>query len=178
MAQIIVQLQKAVDDSHPAPPAAYLRQAAVACLKYGLKSGISGLQLEGIKLFQAIGYFASDVTCSDVQVIMQKLQNSKYFSIVKQTDQPDILHMDLHAIIVPHQRVAVASLLDAIKCQQTPGPQKAQQLPSEISKQTSSADSLPTAMHPQVGGRLANCSFYGSEECMSGLFALPCLPLH
>lgn len=156
MAQIIVQLQKAVDDSHPAPPAAYLRRAAAACLKYGLKSGLSGLQLEGIKLFQAIVYTASDITCPDVQVIMQKLRNSKYFSIVKQTNQPDILHMDLYALIVPHQRIAVASLLDAIKCQQTPGPQEAQQLPS-VSKQTSSADSLPTVMHPQVVDRVANC---------------------
>ncbi len=173
MAQIRLQLQTAVDDSHPAPPAAYIRQAAAACLNYGLKSGLSGLQLEDIKLFQAIGYIAS--ACPDVQGITQKLQNSKYFSIVKQTNQPDILHMDLYALIVPHQRVAVASLLDAIKCQQTPGPQEAQQLP-RVSKQTSSADSLPTVMHPQVGGREANSSFYDSEECMSGLFAyLACL---
>ncbi len=170
MAQIKVQLQIAVDHSHPAPAAAYLRQAAAACLKYGLKSGVSGLQLEGIKLFQAIGCTASDVTCPDVQVIMQKHRNSKYFSIVKQTNQPDILHMDLHALIVPHQRAAVASLLDAIKCQHTPGPQEARQL-SSGSQQTSSIDSLPTAMHPQVGGRVANCPFYGSKECMSGLFA-------
>jgi len=156
VAQIRLQLQTAVDDSHPAPPAVYVRQAAAACLKYGLKSGLSGLQLEGIKLFQAIGYIVS--ACPDVQGITQKLQNSNY-SIVKQTNQPDILHMNLHALIVPHQRVAVASLLDTIRCQQTPGLQEARQLPSG-SKQTSSADSLPTVMRPhadaQVGGCITN----------------------
>ena len=170
-----MQLQTAVDDSHPAPPAAYLRQAAGACLKYGLKNGLSGLQLEGVKLFQAIGHIAS--ACPDVQGITQKLQNSKYFSIVKQTNQPDILHMDLHALIVPHQRAAVASLMDTIKCQQTPGPQEAQQLPSG-SMQTSSADSLPTVMQPhaQVSACVTNYSLHGSEQCMSGLFAcLACL---
>ena len=176
MAQIILQLQTAVDDSHPAPPAVYLRQAAAACLKYGLKSGLSGLQLEGIKLFQAIGFIL--LACPDVQGIRQKLQNSKYFSIVTQTDQPDILHMDLHALMVPHQRVAVASLLDSIKCQQTPGPQEVQQLPSG-SKQTSSADSLPTVMRPhadaQVGGCVNNHVHYMAPKsaCQDNLLALP-----
>ncbi len=176
VAQIRLQLQTAVDDSHPAPPAVYLRQAAAACLKYGLKSGLSGLQLEGIKLFQAIGYIVS--ACPDVQGITQKLQNSKYFSIVKQTNQPHILHMNLHALIVPHQRVAVASLLDTIKCQQTPGSQEVRLLPSG-SKQTSSADSLPKVMQPhanaQVGGCLTNCVHYMAltSACQDHLLASP-----
>lgn len=106
------QLQTAVDDSHPAPPAMYLRQAAAACLTDGLHFEASALKLKPVNLPRAIAKIMS--ASPDIQGLTQKLQKSKYFTISKHANQPDMLLVDLHTLIMPQQQIAVASLLAMI----------------------------------------------------------------
>lgn len=73
------QLQTAVDDSHPAPPAEYLKQAAAACLTDGLRFEASVLKLNPVKISQAVAKIMS--ASPDILDITQKLQKSKYFTI-------------------------------------------------------------------------------------------------
>ncbi len=109
------QLLAAISNCHPSATARWLRQAAVACLHYGLQASQTGLQLMAVDCSMVV----EDVktVCPDITDLMQKLQGkagSKYFSVVTSTHQPAALLVNLHAIILPHQQKPVSAALACI----------------------------------------------------------------
>ncbi|DBB18932.1 TPA: hypothetical protein ACH3X3_000509 [Trebouxia sp. C0006] len=73
------QLLAAINTCHPSPTARWLRQAAAACLHYGLHASQTGLQLMAVDCSMVV----EDVTtvCPDITDLMLKLQGkagSKY----------------------------------------------------------------------------------------------------
>ena len=109
------QLLAAISSCHPSPAARWLRQAAAACLHYGLQASQTGMQLMPVDCSMVV----EDVktVCPDITDLMQKLQGkagSKYFSIVTSTQQPAALLVHLHAIILPHEQEYVSAALACI----------------------------------------------------------------
>ena len=108
------QLLAAISICHPSPTARWLRQAATACLHYGLQASQTGLQLTPVDCSVVV----EDVktVCPDITDLMQKLQGkvgSKYFSM-ESTQQPAALLVNLHAIILPYKQESVSAALACI----------------------------------------------------------------
>lgn len=114
--QARAKLQGAIDESHPAPPASYLRESAAACLLYGLQSVPSGFHMTAVPCTQVAGHVQA--RCPDKPDVMQRLQNSKYFVVIGRPGIPDHFLLDLHAIIMPHQLPQVTDILASIKSNQ------------------------------------------------------------
>lgn len=107
------KLQIAVNESHSAPPAKYLRESAAACIIHGLQAAPSGLQMTAVPCTRVIKHV--NAKCPDVPKVMDRLQSSKYFTLVKLPGSADYFLLDLHAIIAPQQVPNVADILASIK---------------------------------------------------------------
>ena len=132
ISEACTELQTAVNESHPAPPAKWLRQAAAACLHYGLQASQSGLQLNPVDCNMVVGDVRA--VCPDIDDLMQKLHSktgSKYLSIVKSSHQPDAVLVNLLALIMPHKQVQVS---ETLSCIASPKDNNNQQVAAQISR--------------------------------------------
>ena len=109
LSQARSKLQAAIDESHPAPPAKYLRASAAACLLYGLQSVPLGFRMNAVLCTQVTSHVQAE--CPDKPDVLQRLQNSKYFEVIGLPGLPDQFLLDLHAIIMPHQLPQVTDIL-------------------------------------------------------------------
>lgn len=166
------QLLAAINTCHPSPTARWLRQAAAACLHYGLHASQTGLQLMAVDCSMVV----EDVTtvCPDITDLMLKLQGkagSKYFSVVSSTDQPAALLVNIHAIILPSEQKSVSAILACIA-----KPRQAQtaihstvQVHSNHLPQTSHADGEVAKPLPQMSQQVTPrpaCNALCSTCCM------------
>lgn len=136
------KLQDAINESHPMPSANYLRQAAAACLRYGLRSAESGLQLTPVLCAQV----SKHIYCPDENDIMKRLQRSTCIKFLQFPGCPDHFLLDLQAIILPrvlsHVKDFVASIRVSGK-RMHPEHHQAPQPPDQIVAHRSTVPTLP-----------------------------------
>ena len=129
------KLQGAINESHPAPPAKYLRESAAACLLYGLQSVPSGFHMNAVLCTQVTRHV--NAKCPDKPCVMERLHLSKYFKVVELPGIPDQFLLDLHAIIMRKQLPQVTDILASINPMH-PEPQQ----PPQISNISPDPDQL------------------------------------
>lgn len=93
------------------PSAKCLRQAAAACLQYGLQSVQSRLQLNPVPCAQV----SKHIYCPDEPDVMKRLQSSPYIEFVQLPGFPDQLLLDLQATILPPMLPRVKDTLASIR---------------------------------------------------------------
>lgn len=112
-----VQLQDAIMKSHGSHTARWLTETAAECLKHGLLSSSTGLQLHPIKYTLVATHLKG--VLPEFQDVLGKLQSStgqKYFRLFWASEQPDTVLLKLRDIIlVPGQPLALANLLRSIQ---------------------------------------------------------------
>lgn len=112
-----VQLQDAIFRSHGSHTARWLTETAAECLKNGLVSSTTGLQLHPIKVTLVETHLK--VVLPEFQDILGKLQSAtglKYFRLFWASQQPDTVLLRLREIILgPGQSPALTNLLRGIQ---------------------------------------------------------------
>ena len=112
-----VQLQDAILRCHGSHTARWLTETAAECLKHGLLSSSTGLQLHPIRFTLVEAHLKGVLPeFHDVLGKLQSATGQKYFRLFWACQQPDTVLLRLREVIlVPGQSAALANLLRSIQ---------------------------------------------------------------
>lgn len=136
------RLNIAIEKSHPASTAEYIRLAAKVCLANGLDARGTRLQLYAVTQTEitAVGSGRRH----SVQKLLQRVHKSKYFTKVTLKNQLELVLVDLRKLILASQQPAVSDLLARITLYNRPRPLLA---PQTFRPQLMPLSSTSTAQH-------------------------------
>ena len=152
------RLNAAIEKSHPASTAEYIRLAANVCLANGLDARGTRLQLYAVSQTEITA--AGSGRRHSVQKLLQRVHKSKHFTKVTLKNQLELVLVDLRKLILALQQPAVSDLLARITLYNRPRPLPA---PQTFRPQLMPLSSTSTTQHQNLCQILTSHPVHASD---------------